>query len=125
MRITEGQLRRIIRETLLHEARITPDNLPDGITLKLKVTAGGDMIIVNAWKDGNGHGTVEAHRTRSKRSPCRGAQDKKQEEPMSGCLPSHVLPLLPQGSRTPAIRHRDGGGVGDRRRPHVRSRCCL
>ena len=73
MRITEGQLRRIIRETLLHEARITPDNLPDGITLKLKVTAGGDMIIVSASKDGNGHGTVEAHRTRSRRSPCRGA----------------------------------------------------
>ena len=73
MRITEGQLRRIIRKTLLHETRITPDNLPDGVTLKLKVTAGGDMIIVSASKDGNGHGTVEAHRTRSKRRPCRGA----------------------------------------------------
>lgn len=73
MRITEGQLRRVIRETLLHEIRITPDNLPDGITLKLKVADGGNMIIVNAWKDGNGHGTVEARRTRSRRSPCRGA----------------------------------------------------
>jgi len=73
MRITEGQLRRIIREELLHEIRITPDNLPDGFTLKLKVADGGSMIIVSASKDGNGHGTVEAHRTRSRRSPCRGA----------------------------------------------------
>ena len=73
MRITERQLRRIIREELLHETRITPDNLPDDITLKLKVADGGSMIIVSASKDGNGHGTVEAHRTRSRRSPCRGA----------------------------------------------------
>ena len=65
MRITEGQLRQLIREELLHETRITPDNLPDGFTLKLKVTAGGDMIIVSASKDGNGHWTVEAQRTRS------------------------------------------------------------
>ena len=72
MRITEHQLRYIIRATLLHEVRITPDNLPDGITLKLNVTAGGSMIIVNAWW-GSVLGTVEAHRTRSKRSPCRGA----------------------------------------------------
>jgi len=70
--VTEAKLRQTIREELLHEIRVTPDNLPDGITLKLNVTAGGSMIIVNAWW-GSVLGTVEAHRTRSKRSPCRGA----------------------------------------------------
>jgi len=75
MRITEGQLRRIIRETLLHEIRITPDNLPDDIALTLKISPGGDMITVSTWKDGKGHGTVEARRTRSRRSPCRGAYE--------------------------------------------------
>jgi len=80
MQIKEEQLRQIIREELLHEIRITPDNLPDGIMLKLKVTDGGNIIIVNAWKDDPRRlvsygdlGTVEAHRTRSRRSPCRGA----------------------------------------------------
>jgi len=75
MRITERQLRRIIREELLHEIRITPDNLPDGITLKLIVSNSGGRIVVLAMRDGERTGGVEALRTRSERSPCRDAYE--------------------------------------------------
>ena len=75
MRITERALRRIIRETLLHETRITPDNLPNALVLTLKVSPGGNTINVRATRFGDGYGTVEAHRTRSKMSPCRDAYE--------------------------------------------------
>ena len=72
MRITERQLRRIIREALLREVRITPDDLPDGIALRLRVSSGGNIIDVTAIRDGKNLGWVQAHR--SKNFPaCRGA----------------------------------------------------
>ena len=81
MRITEGTLRQVIREMLLREVRITPDNLPDGIALRLKVTADGKMIIVRATRDGDDLGWVEAHTSKGprgtsfERSPCRDAYE--------------------------------------------------
>ena len=38
MRITESQLRRIIREELLSEARLTPEDIPEGIMFNMKVS---------------------------------------------------------------------------------------
>ena len=73
MLITEGQLRRIIREELLREVRITPDNLPDGITFRLFVSSTGGMIRVSAKKHSVEFGEVEAHRVRSEDVPCYGA----------------------------------------------------
>lgn len=75
MRIAEGTLRRIIREELLREVRITPDNLPDDISLTLKITNAGNMIIVRAVRDGADLGWVEALKTKNERSPCRGAYE--------------------------------------------------
>ena len=73
MRITERRLRRIIREALLlHEVRITPDNLPDGIALRLRVSSGGNIIDVTAVSDGKNLGWVQAHRSRNF-PPCHGA----------------------------------------------------
>lgn len=72
MKRGEHQLRQIIRETLLSEVRITPDNLPDGIALRLKVSTGGNIIDVTAVRDGKNLGWVQAHRSRNF-PPCRGA----------------------------------------------------
>ena len=72
MRITESALRRIIRDELLREARITPDDLPDGIALRLRVSSGGNIIDVTAIRDGKNLGWVQAHRSRNFPA-CRGA----------------------------------------------------
>ena len=72
MRIKDSQLRRIIREELLREVRITPDNLPDDIALRLRVSTGGNIIDVTAVRDGKNLGWVQAHRSRNF-PPCRGA----------------------------------------------------
>ena len=77
MRISEGQLRRIIREELLREVRITPDNLPDDFALKLRVTGSGtgSRIVVMAMRDGVNYGSVEAIRVKNEMSPCRDAYE--------------------------------------------------
>lgn len=72
MRITESLLRSLIRTTLLREVRITPDNLPDDIALRLRVATGGNIIDVTAVRDGKNLGWVQAHRSRNF-PPCRGA----------------------------------------------------
>lgn len=72
MRITEAQLKKIIRAELLREVRITPVNLPDDISLRLKVSTGGNIIEVTAVRDGKNLGWVQAHRSRNF-PPCRGA----------------------------------------------------
>ena len=72
----EGRTR---RKGILREVRITPDNLPEGITFRLKVTTDGKMIIVRAVRDGDDLGWVEAHTSKGprgtsfERTPCRGA----------------------------------------------------
>lgn len=60
MRIGESTLRSIIRQELLREVRITPDNLPDGISLRLRVTSSGKYIVVSADRDGTNIGKIEA-----------------------------------------------------------------
>ena len=75
MRLTESQLRRIIREELLREVRIIPDNLPDDFTLKLRVTGAGGRIVVLAVRDGASYGGVEAVRVKNEMSPCRDAYE--------------------------------------------------
>jgi len=72
MRITEARLRQVIRDELLREVRITPDNLPDDIALRLRVSTGGNIIDVTAIRDGKNLGWVQAHRSRGNPS-CRGA----------------------------------------------------
>lgn len=77
-RMREGKAR---RRGILREVRITPDNLPDDIALRLKITADGKMIIVRATRDGNDLGWVEAHTSKGprgtslRRSPCRDAYE--------------------------------------------------
>jgi len=77
VRITERQLRRIIREEILREVRITPDNLPDDFALKLRVTGSGtgSRIVVMAIRDGANYGSVEAIRVKNEMSPCRDAYE--------------------------------------------------
>lgn len=75
MRITEGQLRRVIREELLREVRITPDNLPDDITFRLSVSSSGDMFTVTAYKRSVDFGFLAAHKIRSQDVPCYGAYE--------------------------------------------------
>jgi hypothetical protein len=77
MRITERQLRRIIREEILREVRITPDNLPDDFTFKLRVTSlgKGSRIVVMAMRDGVNYGSVEAIRVENEMRPCRDAYE--------------------------------------------------
>ncbi len=75
MRITEGQLRRIIREELLREVRITPDNLPDDVTFKLRVSGSGNIIQVYAYRNGTDLGKVMAGRAMSEMTPCSGAYE--------------------------------------------------
>jgi hypothetical protein len=69
MRITERQLRRIIREEILHEIRITPDNLPDDFTFILKVSSSRNFIVIKATKGSQEIGWLEAGRVMS----CYGA----------------------------------------------------
>lgn len=73
MLITEGQLRRIIREELLREVRITPDNLPDGIKFRLFVSSTGGMIRASVYKHSVEFGEVVAHKVRNQDVPCYGA----------------------------------------------------
>lgn len=68
MRITESQLRRIIRSELLREAAIRPDNLPTGITFKLAVK--GTTIVLRAFEGPFVVGRVEAKKTDFLEGPC-------------------------------------------------------
>ena len=70
-------LRDFIREELLREVRITPDNLPDDFTFKLRVTSSGSgsRIVVMAIRDGVNYGSVEAIRAKNEMSPCRDAYE--------------------------------------------------
>lgn len=71
--IDEALLRRVIRSTLLNEARITPDNLPDDITFRLSVSSSGGMIRVSAYKHSVEFGEVIAHKVQNDDVPCYGA----------------------------------------------------
>ena len=73
MRITEVQLRRIIREALLAESAITPDNLPKGVSFVLRVSLVGEIINLEADIDGEPVGSFAAFKVRGEENPCLGA----------------------------------------------------
>jgi hypothetical protein len=75
--VARNILRDFIREELLREVRITPDNLPDDFTFKLRVTSSGSgsRIVVMAIRDGVNYGSVEAIRAKNEMSPCRDAYE--------------------------------------------------
>lgn len=75
MRITEAGLRRVIREELLRETRVTPDNLPEDVSFKLRVSSGRSFIHVHAHRRGLNIGTVTAGRVKNETSPCRDAYE--------------------------------------------------
>lgn len=72
MRITEGQLRRIIREALLAEGAMTPEQADrKGITFKVRVY--DSMISIAAIRDGDEEDRVGLLRAEATREPCLGA----------------------------------------------------
>jgi len=73
MKITERQLRRIIREALLTESAITPDNLPKGVSFVLRVSLVGEIINLEADIDGESVGSFAAFKVRGEENPCLGA----------------------------------------------------
>jgi hypothetical protein len=75
--VARSILRDFIREELLREVRITPDNLPDDFTFKLRVTSSGTggRIVVMAVRDGVNYGSVEAIRVENEMRPCRDAYE--------------------------------------------------
>ena len=75
MRITGSQLRQIIREELLREARITPDNLPEDVTFKLRISSAKNFIHVFARRGGLEIGQVTTSRVSDEASPCRDAYE--------------------------------------------------
>ena len=75
MRITEGQLRRVIREELISEAPATPDTVPDDVMFRLWVTGRGGGISVTAFKNGRMFGQVDAYRYEDQETPCLGAYE--------------------------------------------------
>lgn len=68
MRITEGQLRRIIRAELLREAAFDPYNLPAGVRFKLVVSDASIVLI--ALKGPFEVGKIEAKKTIFLEGPC-------------------------------------------------------
>jgi hypothetical protein len=75
MRITGSQLRQIIREELLREVRITPDNLPEDVTFKLRISSAKNFIHVFARRGGLEIGQVTTSRVSDEASPCRDAYE--------------------------------------------------
>jgi len=73
MKITESILRRIIREALLTEVAITPDNLPKGVSFVLRVSLVGEIINLEADIDGEPVGSFAAFKVRGEENPCLGA----------------------------------------------------
>ena len=73
MKITESKLRRIIREALLTESAITPDNLPKGVSFVLRVSSMGGIINLEADIDGEPVGSFAAFKVRGEENPCLGA----------------------------------------------------
>jgi len=73
MKITESKLRRIIREALLTESAITPDNLPQGVSFVLRVSSMGGIINLEADIDGESVGSFAAFKVRGEENPCLGA----------------------------------------------------
>lgn len=75
MRISESQLRKIIREALLREARWRPEDLLEGMVVEITINDrwDGRRIWVTAPDGSGGHaGWIEATQ-RHLTSPCRGA----------------------------------------------------
>ena len=75
MRISESQLRKIIREALLREARWRPEDLREGMMIEIKIGGARDALTiwVTAPDGSGGHaGWIEATQ-RHLISPCRGA----------------------------------------------------
>lgn len=72
MRLTENQLRHLIREELLSEAMMTPERAErKGITFKVRVY--DSMISIAAIRDGDEEDRVGLLRAEATREPCLGA----------------------------------------------------
>jgi hypothetical protein len=79
MKITDGSflgtgmIKQLIREMLLHETRITPENLPAGVSFVLRVSSMGGIINLEADIDGEPVGSFAAFKVRGEENPCLGA----------------------------------------------------